>query len=50
MGPLAGLAAIIESEISDKLMTPVKFDFSGLWAHDIAGAGASVQSAWSRAA
>ena len=36
MGPLAGLAAIIESEISDKLI-PVKFDFSGLWAHDIAG-------------
>ena len=37
MGPLAGIARIIESEISDKLMTPVKFDFSGLWAHDIAG-------------
>ena len=37
MGPLAGLAAIIESEIADKLMTPVKFDFSGLWAHDIQG-------------
>ena len=37
MGPLAGLARIIESEIADKLMTPVKFDFSGLWAHDIQG-------------
>ena len=37
MGPLAGLARIIEAEILDKLMTPVKFDFSGLWAHDIQG-------------
>ncbi|MCY4360807.1 MAG: hypothetical protein OXE42_01280 [Gammaproteobacteria bacterium] len=37
MGPLAGLAAIIEAEIKDKLMTPVKLDFSGLWAHDVAG-------------
>ena len=37
MGPLAGLAAIIEAEIADKLMVPVKFDFSGLWAHDIQG-------------
>lgn len=37
MGPLAGLAAIIEREVSDKLMTAIKFDFSGLWAHDIAG-------------
>ena len=37
MGPLAGLARIIESEISDKLMVTVKFDFSGLWAHDIQG-------------
>ena len=37
MGPLAGLAAIIEAEVSAKLMTPCKFDFSGLWAHDIAG-------------
>ena len=26
-----------EVEVSAKLMTPVKFDFSGLWAHDIAG-------------
>ena len=36
-GALAGLAAIIEAEITAKLMTPVKFDFSGLWAHDIQG-------------
>ena len=37
MGPLAGLAACIQAEISDKLMIPVKFDFRGLWAHDLAG-------------
>ena len=43
MGPLAGLARIIESEIADKLMTPVKFDFSGLWAHDIQGRASSFQ-------
>ena len=30
MGPLRGLAAIIEAELSDKLMMPVKFDFSGV--------------------
>ena len=43
MGPLAGLAAIIEAEIRDKLMTAVKFDFSGLWAHDIQGRASSFQ-------
>ena len=37
MGPLSGLARIIESELSEKLMQSVKFDFSGLWAHDLAG-------------
>ena len=37
MGPLAGQARIIEAEVSNKLMTPVTFDFRGLWAHDIAG-------------
>ena len=30
MAPPAGLAAIIEAEIADKLMASVKFDFSGL--------------------
>ena len=37
MAPLASLAAIVEAEIPDKLMASVKFDFSGLRAHDIAG-------------
>ena len=41
MGPLAGLAAVIEAEVSEKLMTSVKLDFSGLWAHDLAGRAAS---------
>ena len=43
MGPLQGLARIIEAEIMDKLMTPVKFDFSGLWAHDIQGRASAFQ-------
>ena len=37
MGPLAGLAAIIEAELSAKLDSRIRFDFAGLWAHDIAG-------------
>ena len=41
MGPLAGLAAIVEAELSAKLDQPVRFDFSGLWAHDIQGRAAS---------
>jgi len=36
MTPPAGLAAIIEAEIADKLMASVKFDVSGLWTHDVA--------------
>ena len=43
MGPLAGLAAIIETELSIKLETPVSFDFSGLWAHDIVGRSQAFQ-------
>lgn len=43
MGPLAGLAAIIEAELSIKLETPVRFDFSGLWAHDIVGRSQAFQ-------
>ena len=37
MGPVAGLAAIVETEVTAKLMTPCKFDFMHLWAHDLAG-------------
>ena len=43
MGPLAGLAAIVEAELTGKLETPVRFDFSGLWAHDIVGRSQSFQ-------
>lgn len=43
MGPLAGMAAIIQAEVADKLMTPVKFDFRALWAHDLAGRASSFQ-------
>ena len=43
MGPLAGLAAVIEAEVSEKLMTPVRFDFSGLWAHDLQGRATAFQ-------
>ena len=41
MGPLAGLAAIVEAELAAKLEQPVRLDFSGLWAHDIQGRAAS---------
>ena len=43
MGPLAGIASIIQAEVADKLMTPVKFDFRALWAHDLAGRASSFQ-------
>ena len=44
MGPLAGLAAIVEAELAAKLDQPVRFDFSGLWAHDLAGRAASFKA------
>lgn len=37
MGSLEPLAATLAGELSEKLETPVAFDFSGLWAHDLAG-------------
>ena len=43
-GPLAGLAAIVEAELSTKLEISVRFDFSGLWAHDIVGRAAAFKS------
>ena len=43
MGPLAGLAATMEAEIATKLDQPVRFDFSGLWAHDLAGRAGAYQ-------
>ena len=41
MGPLAGLAKIVEAELAAKLDQPVRLDFSGLWAHDLAGRASS---------
>ena len=43
MGPLAGLAAIVEAELAAKLEQPVRLDFAGLWAHDLAGRAAAFQ-------
>ena len=37
MGPLAGLAAVVEAELAAKLDQPVRLDFSHLWAADMAG-------------
>ena len=44
MGPLAGLAAVVEAELAAKLDQPVRFDFSGLWAADMAGRAASFKA------
>ena len=44
MGPLAGLARVVEAELSLKLETLVRFDFSGMWAHDAAGRASAFKS------
>ena len=44
MGPLAGLAAVVEAELAAKLDQPVRFDFAGLWAHDLAGRAQSFKA------
>lgn len=44
MGPLAGLAATVEAELSGKLDQPVRLDFSGLWAADMAGRASSFKA------
>ena len=44
MGPLAGLAATVEAELASKLDQPVRLDFSGLWAHDLAGRASSFKA------
>ena len=44
MGPLAGLAATVEAEFAAKLDQPVRLDFSGLWAHDLAGRASSFKA------
>ena len=47
MGPLAGLAAILEAELRDKLDADIRFDFAHMWAHDLAGRASSFQGEWS---
>ena len=44
MGPLAGLAAIIEAELSAKLDADIRFDFAHMWAHDLAGRASSFKA------
>ena len=44
MGPLAGLAAVVEAELAAKLDQPVRLDFSGLWAADMAGRASSFKA------
>ena len=44
MGPLAGLAATVEAELAAKLDQPVRFDFGGLWAADMAGRASSFKA------
>ena len=42
MGPLAGMARVIEGEIAAKL-SPTRFSFACLWAHDLAGRAQAFQ-------
>ena len=44
MGPLAGLARCVEDEIARKLDVRARFDFSALWAHDVAGRASSFKA------
>ena len=44
MGPLAGMAALVEEEIAKKLDVQVRFDFRALWAHDLAGRASSFKA------
>ena len=43
LGPLAGMAAVVAAELSNKLEREISFDFSCLWAHDLAGRAAAFQ-------
>ena len=44
MGAVEPVAALIAEELSDKLDTPIGFDFSSLWAHDLAGRAAAFKA------
>ena len=44
MGPLAGLARVVEVELERKFDVPAKIDFSCLWAHDAAGRAQSFKA------
>ena len=41
MGAVEPVALMLAEELSRKLETEVRMDFSGLWAHDLAGRAAS---------
>ena len=43
MGPLAGVAAVVEHECALKLDVDVRFDLRGLWAHDLQGRASAFQ-------
>ena len=44
MGPLAGMARVVEEEIALKLDVVTRFDFGCLWAHDMAGRASSFKA------
>ena len=44
MGPVESLARLVEHELAAKLDIEVRFDFSQLWAHDIAGRSAAFKA------
>ena len=44
MGAVEPVAAILATEITHKLETPVAFDFTPLWAHDLQGRAASFKA------
>ena len=44
MGAVEPVALMLAEELSRKLKTEVSFDFSRLWAHDLAGRAASFKA------
>ena len=44
MGTIEPAAKVVSAELSRKLETDIAFDFSGLWAHDLAGRASSFKA------
>ena len=44
MGAVAPQAAGLARELSEKLETPVTFDFGDLWAHDLVGRSQAIKN------